>query len=212
MRKALCVLLLLLALPSALRAQDDEEKKKPKPKPDCTDGVVYDDGKLESGLRPNSLAARGDFVMLFEANSYPAKLNKVCIAWTRTSFWTTVYFDLRIWAADGEDGKPGKLLWTVPVLSAAKVPSKAKFYSYDVAWADIVIDGPVYIGPSYDPLDAYLIYIAMDKGPRTQLRRGFYGAVLFDSDVKPPSSELGSSIDIAPGYRALGIRAVFGSP
>lgn len=191
---------------------EEAGKKPPKPKPDCLDGVVYDDRKFETGLAPGSLAARGDFVMLFEAKSYPARLNRVCLAWRRTSFWNALYFDLRVWAADGEDGAPGTLLHTVPVLGAGSVPTKAKFYSYDVAWADIVIDGPVYIGPSWDPLDAFLIYLAMDKGPKTKVRRGYYGGVLFDNEVKAPSVALGSSINAAPGYRALGIRAVFGPP
>lgn len=215
MRRMLLAAVLLTLGGAAAYAQEplfDEARKPPRPKPDCLDGAKYDDGKLETGLRPNSLAARGDFVMLIEAKFYPAKLEKVCIAWTRTSFWTTVFFDLRVWKADGVDGKPGTLLGTVPVLSAAKVPGKAKFYTFNVSWADIVIDGPVYIGPSYDPLDAFLIYVAMDKGPRTPVRRAFYGAVLSSSEVKPPHIELGSSIDAAPGYRALGIRATFGPP
>lgn len=140
-----------LAICSSAQAQEDDKRRPPKPKPDCLDGAVYDDKKkLESGLRPNTLADRGDFVMLFESPTYPAKLNKVCVAWVAYSIAAdlNIWFDLRVWAADGENGAPGTLLATVPVLSAGRVPlRKPKFYTYDVSWAAIVIDGPVYIGP-----------------------------------------------------------------
>ena len=109
MRKTVLVCVaLLLSLPLALRGQEDLDKRKPpRPKPDCLDGTVYDDGKLESGLR--SVLFSDNFVMLIEAPSYPAKLEKVCIAWVRTSFWTSVFFDLRIWAAVG-NSETGTLL------------------------------------------------------------------------------------------------------
>ena len=137
-----------LAVCSSVQAQEDEKARPPKPKPDCLDGAVYDDKKFESGLRPSDFADPGDFVMLMEAPSYPAKLNKVCVAWRRTSFWWTLYFNLRVWAADGPDGGPGTLLAEVGPFAAFKVPTKAKFYSYDLSGAGIVIDGPVFIGPS----------------------------------------------------------------
>ncbi len=214
LRIASLTLALLACTTVAGLAQDLEDKRRPpKPKPDCLDGVVYDDKKLESGLRPSDFADPGDFVMLMEAPTYPAKVNKVCIAWRRTSFWSTLYFNIRIWAADGPDGGPGTLLAELGPFFASKVPTKAKFYSYDVSWAGIAIDGPVYIGPSWNGLrDGWLIYLAMDQGPRTVRRRGFYGAVLTSNQVAPPNHELGISLEFAPSYRAFGIRAVLGPP
>jgi hypothetical protein len=207
------VALLACATLAAAAQGLDDKRKPPKPKPDCLDGVVYDDNKLESGLRPSDFADPGDFVMLMEAPSYPAKLNKACIAWRRTSFWSTLYFNLRIWAADGPDGAPGTLLAEVGPFAAFNVPTKAKFYSYDLSGAGIVIDGPVYIGPSWNGLrDGWLIYLGMDQGPRTARRRGFYGAVLTSNQVEPPTHELGISLEYAPSYRAFGIRGVFGPP
>lgn len=201
--------LLVLALTSPATAQFlTEDARPPKPKPDCLDGVKYDDGKFENGLRP--VAFDDNFVMLIEAASYPAKLEKVCIAWRKTSFWNDIWFDLRIWAADGPNGGPGTLLDTVPALHAGQVPPKAKFYTYDVKSYGIVIDGPVYIGPFWDPLDYFLIYLAMDTGPKTPRRRGFVNVGILDDH--PPSTELGSSAQTAPTYRAFGIRAKFGPP
>jgi hypothetical protein len=207
MRKALWVAV-LLSLSAPLAAEELYEKKPAQPKPDCLDGVKYDDGKFENGLR--STAFDDNFVMLIEAPFYPAKLEKVCIAWRRTSFWTEIFFDLRIWAADGPDGVPGKLIDVIPVLFAARIPTKAKFYNYDVSGYGIVIDGPVYIGPFWDPLDAFLIYLATDYGPKTPRQRAFHGVGILDDH--PPNVEIGTSIDQAPKYRAFGIRAKFGPP
>ena len=207
----------VLLLVSAASAQDHsaEKRKPPKPKPDCRDGVVYDDGRFESGLKPNDRDGRGDLVMLIQAQAYPAKLNKVCLGFVAYSTLAApnIYFDLRVWAADGEDGGPGTLLATVPVLLASRVPlRKPKFYAYDISWANIVIDGPVYIGPSWDPLANVLIHLAMDQGPRTVRHRGFYGADPYGSELKPPDQELGVGNGYIPSYRALGIRSVFGPP
>lgn len=190
---------------NATFAQDLQDKRKPKPKPDCLDGSYYDDGKFENGLRSSLL--NDNFVMLIEAPSYPARLDKVCIAWRRTSFWTTVYFDLRIWKADGPDGAPGTLVDVIPTITAAGVGTKSKFFDYDVSWANVVIDGPVYIGPYWDPVDAFLIYLSADYGPKTPRRRAFHSVGVLDDH--PPNVEIGTSIDQAPEYRAFGIRAKF---
>ena len=114
---ALAAAALALALAAPASAQPlIEEARPPKPKPDCLDGVKYDDGKLESGLRP--VGFEDNYVMLIEAPSYPAKLEKLCIAWRRTSFWNRIWFDVRIWAADGPNGGPGTLIDTIPALTA----------------------------------------------------------------------------------------------
>jgi hypothetical protein len=209
MRKAVIFTLLVGALlPTLVWAEDDKKPKPPKPKPDCLDGVKYDDGKLESGLRPVSFD--DNYVMLFEAPSYPAKLEKVCIAWSRTSFWNEVWFDLRIWAADGPNGGPGTLLDTIPALHASRISRNNKFYTHDIRHFGIVIDGPVYIGPFWDPLQYFLVYLGMDTTFKTPRRRGFTNVGI--GDTHAPTNELGSSAQNIPSYRAFGIRAVFGQP
>lgn len=199
---------LTLLLVTLLAAQAAEARKPPKPKPDCLDGTYYDDGRFESGLR--SSMAEDNFVMLFEAPQYPARVDKVCLSWWRTSFYTSVFFELRVWAADGPDGAPGTLLHAVPVLQASGVGKKPRFYNYELQWANLVVEGPVYVGPFWDPLDAFLIYLAMDAGPGTPRRRGFHGVGLLDD--RAPNLELGSSIQQAPSYRAMGVRVKFGPP
>jgi hypothetical protein len=208
--KRLLALLVLLVLPATALAQTPlfEEARKPKPKPDCLDGVKYDDGKLGAGLR-GILDYRTNIVMLFEAPSYPAKIERVCISWWRTIIGDNViYFDLRVWEADGPSGGPGTLLATIPGLVAGRVPQNTKWYTYDLSSQGIIINGPVYIGPSWFPGDAFSVYLAMDEGPKTPRRRGFFGVDESDNG-EPPSRELGTLGD-QPSYRAFGIRAKFG--
>lgn len=202
---AIAALFMLPAIASAQMAElDTAGKAKPKPKPDCLDGVKYDDGKIESGLA-GLLDFRTNMVMLFEAPSYPAKLDKVCLAWSRSIIGDKgVYFDLRVWAADGENGGPGTLLAQVGGLSAGKVTVKNKFYTYDLSSQGIIINGPVYIGPSYFPGDAFYVFLGMDVGPKIPRRRGFFGGDTTNSE-KPPTKELGF-VGAQPSYRAFAIR------
>lgn len=187
----------------------EDKKKPPKPKPDCLDGTVYDDGKFESGLAPNALLNRDDLVMLFTSPSYPVKLEKLCVAWWRAGFDSGIFFDLHVWAADGPDGAPGTLLETISSLSSGGIKPKAKFYTYDLSAYNLVFDGPVYIGPSWDPLNPFLVYLAMDTSAKTPRQRGFYGVGIFNDHA--PNQELGV-VGRIPQYKALAIRAKFGNP
>jgi len=184
-----------------------EEARAPRPKPDCLDGSKYDDAKFEQGLRPTLFD--DNFVQLIEAKSYPAKLQKVCIAWRRTSFWNGIVFDLRIWTTDGPNGGPGTRIDTIRSLTASRIPTRAVFYTYDLSGYNIIIDGPVYIGPFWDPLSYFLVYLATDTSPKTPYRRSFYGVGILDD--QPPRFELGPGSAI-PNFRAFGIRATFTTP
>lgn len=206
----LAAVMIALAMPVSAQLVT-EEARAPKPKPDCLDGAKYDDGKFESAYRPGSYLFRGNFVMLFEAPQYPAKLEKVCIAWMKDLFDSQIWFDIKIWAPDGPNGGPGTLLAEIPTLFAGNVPRKAKFYTYDVKGMNVVVEGPVYISPSWYMGNTGYIYLATDFGPKIPRRRGFSG--LEDNrEDEPPSRELGIGINAIPAYKAFGIRAKFGPP
>lgn len=201
MRKGL--FLAMLALAARLGAEQPTENARPVPDTSCTDGTVYDDGKFENALAPGLFTTRDDFVMLFEAPSYPAKLDKICLAWVRAYRYTTITFDVHIWAADGPDGAPGALLAEIPGFQAKKVPTKrAKFYSYNLAGFDIVVDGPVYVGPSWNFFKGFGIFLGTDYGPLTPPQRAFHS--LGEPPSHAPSRELG--VDDQPAFRAFGIR------
>jgi hypothetical protein len=91
------------------------------------------------------------------------------------------------------------------VLYSQRIPRRAKFYTYDLSSYGIVIDGPVYLGPFWNPAQYFLVYLGVDTSPKTKRRRGFYNTGVFDDHA--PSSELG--VVAIPQYRAFGIRAIF---
>jgi hypothetical protein len=189
-------------------------------RPSCLDGIVYDDKKFENAFisfsicvdcPPGSPTASHTYVMLFEPPRYPVRLEKVCIAWGKgiPNGASKVDFDIRVWRADGPDGRPGTLLASIPGFSATRLsyyrfPTAGKLYSYDVSWANVIIDGPVYIGPSYYPAQDY-VAILFDGSRRTKKRPTFSGI----GDEPPTTAPPDNPYVI---YRAFGIRAKFGRP
>lgn len=209
MKRALVLVVFTLALAARLQAADRGNKARPLPAASCADGTIYDDGKFENALAPGLFATRDDLVMLFDAPYYPAKLDKVCLAWMRAYRYTTISFDLHVWASDGQDGAPGTLLADIPGLVATKVPARrAKFYSYNLAGFEIVIDGPVYIGPSWNFFKGFGIFLATDYGPLTPRRRAFHS--VGEPPSHAPSREFG--VDDQPAFRAFGTRVKFSPP
>lgn len=190
-------------------------------RPACLDGIVYDDRRFESafisasicvGCPPGDPGNRHSYVMLFELPHYPARLEKVCIAWGRgaPTGARRVEFDIRVWAADGPDGQPGTLLATIPGFATENLPyyrfpTAGKLYSYDVSGADVVVDGPVYIGPVYYPKLDY-VEILWDGSKKTRLRPTYHGLNDEPPSVPPPQPPYRYT------YRAFGIRAKFGPP
>lgn len=181
------------------RLADD---KKPQSKPDCSDGIVYDDGKFERGLAPGLFDDA--IAMRFDAKTYPAKLTRVCLNWWRDIFDNEVFFELRIWEADGPNGTPGTLIAAFPNLHASRISPRGSFFSYDVSKANVILTGPVYIGPFWDPIQCLGCYLATDSSPKTPRRPMYYGVGVFD-DHPPRTAVTGPS-------KVLGIRAVVAKP
>jgi hypothetical protein len=189
-------------------------------RPSCLDGVVYDDHRFENaflsisicvGCPPDFPGTRHSYVMLFEPPRHPAKLEKVCIAWGKgiPNGASSVNFDIRVWRADGPNGQPGTLLATIPGFSATRLsyyrfPTAGKLYSYDVSSANVIVDGPVYIGPVYYPAQDY-VEILFDGSRKTKKRPTFHGVEDEPPSEAPPDSPYFT-------YRAFGIRAKFGRP
>jgi hypothetical protein len=150
--------------------------------------------------------------MRFDLPRYPAKLERVCIAWGRgvTNGASRVEFDIRVWAADGPGGLPGTLLATIPGFAAENLayyrfPTAGKLYPYDVSAAGVLVDGPVYIGPVYYPEEDF-VEILYDGSRKTRVRPTFHGL-----NDEPPSEPPPRNPYVVP-YKAFGIRAKFGPP
>jgi hypothetical protein len=117
-----------------------------------------------------------------------------------------VFFNLKVWAADGPDGGPGHLLGVLPNQSATGVGTSPSWYRYDLSSLNIVSTGSVYIGPEWDASDDDDLFVCVDTNGPTQ-QPGFGGNTLLGN---PPSSKLGR-VGFFPEYKTLGVRAKYGT-
>jgi len=117
----------------------------------CQAGIVYDDGTVEGGLA--FTATQLDMVQRFDLGTAGARIEQVCVCWTRDSNqgpqvnlpFELVFYDI----ATG--GEPGDLITAVPV-TAPSVPEfmDSAFYTFDLVDLDIVApDDQVFIGVSW---------------------------------------------------------------
>jgi hypothetical protein len=120
----------------------------------CSAELVYDDGELDGGLA--FTADTLDLVMRFDLGSPGARIDGVCVCWTRDSMAgpnTDLPFDIVVYDV-AQNGEPGQILAAVTE-TADNVPafvpdSTASFYSYDLSDEDIVAPGDqVYVGVSW---------------------------------------------------------------
>ena len=171
----------------------------------CSDGTIHDDNSFESGYGFFGDEERGTYVMRVDPPATPARLDSACVCFLRDSTDARIDFDLYVWDSNGPGGRPGTLLGRLPGQFAANIPNGTpRFYRYNLSSLGIVVDRPVYIGPSWEPSQENSIYMCADEnGPVT--KPGYFS---FSSDPSsPPTSPLGTGT--FSGYRTLGIRAKF---
>jgi len=117
----------------------------------CEDGIVYDDGTVEGGLA--FTADTLDMVQRFDFGTPGAKLDDVCVCWTRDPSQgpaTDLPFEVVVYDV-AMNGEPGEVLGVVPQ-DADNVPAfdDSQFYSCGVSEEDIVLPGEqAYVGVSW---------------------------------------------------------------
>ena len=165
----------------------------------CSGGLVYDDGTIEAGLKPQSLFSEGQIVMRFDPGS-PVAIESVCTCWGKTSILQSSEhdFDVVLYDDDGPGGGPGTLLGRKSV-RATGIESAPRFQGYEVSDLGITVaSGSVYIGVDgvggaiNDPA-----FCGDNDGPGSQ---PIYTAGSGDDDW----SDLRDDV---PGLRAVGVRA-----
>lgn len=168
----------------------------------CFDGVRHDDNTFESGV--GWLFGSGQYVMKIDA---PGPLEAACICWVRSGNDSSVFFNLKVWAANGPDGGPGTLLGILPNQSATGVGTSASWYRYDLSSLNVVSPGSLYIGPEWDASDDDDFFVCEDtNGPAQQPGYGGNGL----ASTTAPASKLGR-VGFFPDYKTLGVRAKYGT-
>lgn len=172
----------------------------------CSDGTIHDDNSFETGYGWDNTAGRGTYVMRLDPPTTPSRLEGVCICWLRDGADAQVNFDINVWASNGAGGSPGTLLGRLSAQTASSVPGNgAAFYRYNLSSLGIVVNGPVFIGPSWQPgVDQDFFVCADEDGATT---KPAYGSSASNQNT-PPNARLGTA-QFLPEYRNLGIRARF---
>jgi hypothetical protein len=166
----------------------------------CSDGTRHDDNSFEAGYGFPTTQGRGTYVMRIDPPATPARLDSTCICLLRDTSDDQITFSINVWAADGPGGGPGTLLGRLPSQTVSSIPvSTAAFYRFDLSSLGIVVDGPVFIGPSWRPSVDQNFYVCADTNGPTS-KPGYF-SLASDQNV-PPSSPISFT-----NYKTLGIRA-----
>ncbi len=172
---------------------------------DCDDGVVLDDGSLESGYGWVPSAVDGRFVQRFEAADFRSrKMEEVCICWTRTQGDDEVRFSVELYRDRG--GRPALSPEASVEAVATMVPTfpDGAFYSVDVSDADMHAATDVfYLGVRWNPSDDVFFFVCVDQSEETPVVDGWF----IDDRADEWGSVLESNDPIFDDHRAMMIRA-----
>ncbi len=202
------VVLCCLAVPAA--AQERHHLEAPEgtvaaPKaasPQCSQGVVYDDGVFNNAYSLGD-GDPGDstMVMRLDLPAGTTGLDQVCLCFSRGTFSSpsSMGFNVVVYNDNGPGGVPGTLIATVSA-TAASIPvfPSSQFYSVNLAGAVALPDTSVYVGASWPGGE---LLMCGDRSSTTAQRLN-YGS--FNGGLSWSSL---SSLFTANPPRAMGIRA-----
>jgi len=172
---------------------------------DCSDGVVKDDGSLETAYGWVPSVVDGRYVQRFQHTEFRSrKMEEVCICWTRTQGDDEVSFRVQLYRDVG--GRPARSPEASVEAVATLVPvfPDGAFYSIDVFDADMHASTNVfYIGVQWDPSEDGFFFVCADHTETTPEVDGFF----VDDRAEDWASVLESNDPIFDGHRAMMIRA-----
>jgi hypothetical protein len=175
---------------------------------ECVDGVVKDDGTLESGYGWVPSVVDGRYVQRFNVAEFPSrKIDQVCICWSRTADDDEVSFRVELYRDRG--GRPARSPEVSAEAVAAAVPQfpQGGFFTVDVSDAEMVAPTNVfYLGVQWDPSRDQFFFICVDQTDATPVVDGWY----VDDRADGWTSVLESDDPIFDDHHAMMIRAVGG--
>ena len=160
--------------PSAETAKT--EPAPPPPAPDCSGGVVYDDGTVETGYGFVPQATHGVYVQRFESDAFPSRgLAEVCICWLKTRPEQDIEFEVVFY--QDQNGIPAPEPFARVPATASEVPDSVeaagRFYGVDVSGIQLP-EGVVYIGAHWVPKDNNRLFICTDTSEESPETPVFY--------------------------------------
>jgi len=172
---------------------------------DCADGVVLDDGTLESGYGWVPSAVDGRYVQRFDVADFRSrKMEEICVCWTRTQPDDEVRFSVELYRDHG--GRPSRSPDRSVEVVASAVPGfpDGAFYSVDVSDLDMRAPTDVfYLGVRWNPSEDRFFFVCVDQTETTPVVDGWF----IDDRADEWESVLESSDPIFDDHRAMMIRA-----
>ena len=172
---------------------------------DCADGVVKDDGTLETGSGWVPSVVDGRDVQRFEAAEFRSrKMEEICICWTRTRMDDELRFQVQLYRDRG--GRPALFPEESVDAVATLVPSypDGAFYSFDVSGADMHAPTEVfYLGVQWDPSQEDYFFVCVDKTADSPVVDGWF----IDDRADEWTSVLDTFDPTFNDHRAMMIRA-----
>jgi len=178
----------------------------PQSGPDCTGGIIYDDGSFEDATAVP--VANGIQIMSFDLPANATGVQQVCVALTRLSNSASpdLAFNVVFYAADGPSGLPGTMLASVPgTATAVPITNGAtvntQFYAVSIGSAlTLPAARTIYAGLEFDGTQGF--FVAIDGSAATPVRPAY---VSKDGGLSWLAE---SSVDTNPmnPYHAFGIR------
>lgn len=174
--------------------------------PDCADGVVLDDGTLESGYGWVPSVVDGRYIQRFEAADFRSrKMSEICVCWTRNQGDDEVAFQVQLYR--DRAGQPARDPVASVEVVATAVPTfpDGAFYSVDVS--DLDFHAPTdafYLGVRWDPSEDQFFFVCVDQTPSTPVVDGWYT----DDRANGWANVLDSNDPTFLLHRAMMIRAV----
>lgn len=172
---------------------------------DCADGVVKDDGTLETGYSWVPSVVDGRYVQQFEAAEFRSrKMEEVCVCWTRTRLDDSIIFNVELYRDRG--GRPADYPEASVEAVASLVPTfpDGAFLSVDVSQADFHAPTETfYLGVRWDASEDQYFFVCADKSEETPVVDGWFT----DDRASGWASVLETSDPTFFGHRAMMIRA-----
>ena len=180
----------------------------------CTEGVVADDGSLETGYGWVPSVADGRYVQRFQGiDLASASFEKVCVCWLRTRNDDTIDFEVVFFEQifNDETGRlePAMEPYAAIPARAAGVPSGITGAFYDVDVSGVAVPGgDVYVGVRWDSSVDSFFFVCADQSPAANPVPVFF----IDDRAENWGDALNTRDPIFNGHHAALIRAVGRAP
>ena len=170
----------------------------------CADGVVKDDGSVETGWGWVPSVIEGQYVQEFHRDEFVSPgLLEACICWLRTNNDADISFDVVLYT--DVEGQPAEEPFAVVPATATDVPEGivGAFTKVSLAGIDLP-PGTFYIGPRWDPSTDQFFFVCADTTEGNPVTDVWF----IDDRAEEWSSVLETSDPLFRDHKAILVRPV----